>query len=589
MTLLEFVTQLINPNSTTALPWSLHLFRPELAICVTIVLLLLTRIFLKPNKVDSFLITSAGCVLAIMYSLPWKFNEITAGLSGSRHEIFAGLLVIDQFTMYFRALLIGCTLLIVILSKLSGIPDHEDAPDFYTMLLGATLGMCLMSSANHLLMVFMAVEMASVPSYALAGLLKGRRQSSEAALKYAVYGAGAAGVMLYGISLIAGVTGSCHLPTVASQLASMIQAGQLQDSVMVLVLGGLMLMVGLAFKLSAVPFHFWAPDVYTGASAEVNAFLSVASKAAAFALLIRVVVGLGYGADAIAPNKTEQVPVSINAVAQDPGQFNVADKPAPTMQAAPAPNQPISNAGRVGQLTNVRTFIVWVLGVLSIVTCTFGNLAAYSQTNIKRMLAYSSIAHAGYMLMAVTAGVALTGTDNVAAEKAFAAVPFYLATYLFTNLTAFAIVAFLRNTLHSEQYASYAGLIRTSPGATVCMTIALVSLIGLPPFAGFAGKLQIFAGAANAIQTAPVGFKSLLITMLVAGGLNTAISLYYYLRVVKIMTIDPPASDAPTKEFSLLSFPGIYVVAVTVPIVIFGLFFDKLLNLTIRVSSTLLG
>src|SRR5262245_53595046 len=160
--------------------------------------------------------------------------------------------------------------LFVILTLVTGVPDADAATDVYTLVLGATIGMCLMASANHLLMVFMSVKMASVPSYALAGLLKGRRQSSEAALKYAIYGAGAAGVMLYGTSLLAGILGTCHLPTMARQLAAM-DLSVASGEVMALALGALMLMVGLAFKLSAVPFHFWCPDVFEGATAEVNA------------------------------------------------------------------------------------------------------------------------------------------------------------------------------------------------------------------------------------------------------------------------------------------------------------------------------
>src|SRR4029079_6445834 len=182
-------------------------------------------------------------------------------------------------------ILLGFAVLFAIFTRISGIPDRDAAPDFYELALGATLRMCLMESSNHLLMVFLGVEMASVPSYALAGMLKGRRASSEAALKYAVCGAGTAGIMLYGISLLGGVLGSVHLPTMAERLAELLQPANLEagigrDTHMVLALGALMVLVGLAFKLSAVPFHFWCPDVFEGATAEVNAFLSVASKAA---------------------------------------------------------------------------------------------------------------------------------------------------------------------------------------------------------------------------------------------------------------------------------------------------------------------
>ncbi|MCA9141868.1 MAG: hypothetical protein KDB05_03740, partial [Planctomycetales bacterium] len=259
---------------------SIGVFTPELCLCATIVLLLFIRLFNGGRKVDLFWVMLIGTGVALVASSPWKFLGSHPPLGGldavSRMEIFTGMLVYDPFTVYMRSVLIGFAFLFAIFTKLSGIPDKEDGADIYTLVLGSTLGMCLMASANHLLMVFMAVEMASVPSYALAGMLKGRRTASEAALKYSVYGAGAAGVMLYGISLVAGLMNTAHLPTMAVQLAERLPEMP-GPEVMVLALGGMMIMVGLAFKLSAVPFHFWAPDVFEGACAEVNAFLSIAS------------------------------------------------------------------------------------------------------------------------------------------------------------------------------------------------------------------------------------------------------------------------------------------------------------------------
>jgi NADH-quinone oxidoreductase subunit N len=396
-----------------------------------------------------------------------------------------------------------------------------------------------MASANHLLMVFMAVEMASVPSYALAGLLKGRRASSEAALKYAVYGAGAAGVMLYGISLMAGLLGTCHIPSMAAELARVVDggAGVATGSVMVLALGGLMVAVGLAFKLSAVPFHFWCPDVFEGAAAEVGGFLSVASKAAAVALLVRLASGLGGTAGGTVAGLTGQL--------GDPGA--------------------------------TRHFIVHLVGLMAAVTCTLGNLAAYGQTNMKRLLAYSTIAHAGYLMMAVAAGVALIGADPDASRDAFAAVAFYLGTYVFMNLGAFAIVALLRNRLRSEEIGAYAGLVRSSPGIVVASAVVLVSLIGLPPLAGFAAKFLVFSALVQAITAGAE--KPLMIVLLVVGGLNTVISLFYYLRVLKVMTFDPPPADRAGGDFPLVSLPGAVVTALAVPVVLLGVFWSGLYEL----------
>ncbi len=416
-------------------------FQGELVLCATIVLILLSRIPRFASRVDSFWITLIGSATALYLAGPW--NEVS-----QPSEIFTGLLVYDSFTVYFRTLLFFFLVLFSIFTRISGIPDRDAAPDVYSLVLGATLGMCLMASANHMLIVFLGVEMASVPSYALAGILKGRRSSSEAALKYAVYGAGAAGIMLYGISLLAGVLGSVHLPTMGVRLAELLQPANVEqhigaDTYMVLALGGLMVMVGVAFKLSAVPFHFWCPDVFEGASAEVNAFLSVASKAAALALLARVAIGFGYIPQPIvtetpaaaAVDQTERSTVPVRLVSQ---------------QSEPAKEaQPLDRQAQIAALAPARDFIWKLLAFVAVITCTFGNLAAYGQTNIKRLLAYSTIAQAGYMIMPVPAAMVLAGGDPDAARDAMASMAFYAGVYLFMNLGAFAIVALLRNQLHS--------------------------------------------------------------------------------------------------------------------------------------------
>src|SRR5262245_20944733 len=280
---------------------SLRAYLPELVICLTILALLGVRAFVPRWgwKVETFWIALVGAGAALYFAAPWQ--HLVAALSPesaaepsavTRMEIFTGMLVYDTFSLYARSLLLAFAVLLVIFTKLTGIPDREDGPDIYSLFFGATIGMCLMCSANHLLTVFLGVEMASVPSYVLAGILKGRRQASEASLKYSVYGAGAAGVMLYGISLIAGLLNTAHLPTIAARLADKFSHQVPHGELTVLALAGLMISVGLAFKLSAVPFHFWCPDVFEGATAEVNAFLSVASMSGALALLVRVAISV---------------------------------------------------------------------------------------------------------------------------------------------------------------------------------------------------------------------------------------------------------------------------------------------------------
>ncbi|MBU6221638.1 MAG: NADH-quinone oxidoreductase subunit N [Planctomycetes bacterium] len=524
---------LLTDTLANTLDVSLPLFRPELCLAATVVLLLLCRMLPVLRHADSALVALGGVAFGLWYAWSDLKALPTGGdLLAGRQELFTGLLVYDSLTAYIRLLLMGFLALYIVFTKVSGIPDREDGADFYTLVLGATLGMCLMASANHLLMLFMAVEMASVPSYALAGLLKGRKPSSEAALKYAVYGAGAAGIMLYGLSLLAGVLGTCHLPSMAAELAKVAHVGSDGGSVMVLSLGGLMMAVGLAFKLSAVPFHFWCPDVFEGAAAEVGAFLSVASKAAAVALLLRVAFSLG-------------VPSGGEAAAQ-------------TLAA----------------LGETRHFMVYVVALMAAVTCTLGNLAAYGQTNMKRLLAYSTVAHAGYLMMGVAAAIAMAGVTAAGTRDAVTAVAFYLGTYVFMNLGAFAIVALLRNTLRSEEISAYAGLVRTSPGIVVATAVVLVSLIGLPPLAGFVSKFLVFSSLVQAISAGAE--RPLMLVLLVVGGLNTVISLFYYLRVLKVMTFDPPPSERATEAFPLVSLPGAVVTAFVLPVVGFGLFWSGL-------------
>lgn len=544
MSFQKLIDELLHDTLQVSLPS----FGTELTLCVTIVLLLLARLPGFGRKINAFYVALPGALVALLLAAPWRnLGESAAADPLLGQGIFDGLLVYDTLTIYFRSVLMLFAVLFLIFTKISGIPDREDSPDFYTLVLGGTLGMSLMVSANHMLIVFLGVEMASVPSYALAGMLKGRRESSEAALKYSVYGAGASGVMLYGISLLAGALGSVHLPTMAVQLASL-SAEALAERQTVLMMGGLMVMVGLAFKLSAVPFHFWCPDVFEGASAEVNAFLSVASKAAALALLVRVALGFSHAPETHVPQGAP-----VQAVA-----FKVAADERQPVQAAP-----VADAAP-DVLALARRYMVGLISLMAAVTCTFGNLAAYAQTNIKRLLAYSTIAHAGYMMMPVAAAVALAGDRPELAKDAVAAVAFYVGMYLFMNLGAFAVVAFLRNAIRSEEIADYSGLIRRSPGVAICFAVILISLIGLPPFNGFWAKVLAF------YALVPAG----LYWLLVVGGLNTAISLFYYLRVVKVMALDPEPADRLPGGLSMLSPAGIYLAVVTLPILGLGIFWD---------------
>ena len=363
MNLSSIVDNLITDTLETSLP----LFWPELILCACIVLMLLLKVLPVVRMIPAFPIALLGSITALYFALPKE--GLTSWVGMESQEFFTGLLVHDSLTAFIRVFLMAFAVLFIVLAQLTGLADREDGQDFFSLVLGATLGMSIMASANHMLTVFLGVEMASVPSYVLAGVVKGRRRSSEASLKYAIYGAGTAGVMLYGISLLCGVLGTAHIPSMAAELANfdiptVLETGEGKSILMVLALGGLMMGVGLAFKLSAVPFHFWCPDVFEGASAEVDGFLSVASKAAALALLLRVGFGLGYQLD-------------------DPQENLAINQPQVVLtssaEAEVQPTQLKLEADESGEtpLSPVRKFFVILVGIVAIVTCTFGNLAAY--------------------------------------------------------------------------------------------------------------------------------------------------------------------------------------------------------------------
>lgn len=532
---------------------SLFCFSPELALSATIIALLLVRLlnfdrWIRPYWVAlsgatvafvasylQFLFIRLGAEAASTHTLSCLFEAMNlldgsaVGAAGTSGPYFTGLLVYDPLTVFFRLFLLLFLILVIALNVLSGIPDNEDGPDFYTLLLGSTIGMMMMTGANNLLMLFVGIEMASVPSYVLVGFLKGRRQSSEAALKYVVYGAGAAGIMLYGISLLAGLCGTGDLGLISEKLQLLFSGengsvGVGDPVVRTLVLSLLMITVGIAFKLSLVPFHFWCPDAFEGASAEVGCFLSVASKAAAFALLVRVCLSfVGDGA---------------------------------------------------GVLADVGLSLGIALGVMAAVTSTFGNLAAYCQTNIKRLLAYSTIAHAGYMLLSVAALMVILNGDCEAAgidraeeaTRCLEGLMYYLSVYLFMNLGAFSIVAFVRNQIFSEEISDYNGLVYQTPVLCVCMLLCMFSLVGIPPMGGFFGKWVIFS---SVFQAGKIHWA--MWAILAIGGLNTVFSLFYYLRVLRAMFLTERPADARVVDIPIQSPRAVYVLLVSIPVLLFGI------------------
>ena len=458
----------------------LRRFAPECVLVVTIVAMLVLRLFTAMNRFHMGAVALGGTMAGLM---AWMAPMLGLWEASDAGDAFTGLLALDPLAGFLRGLLLGFAVLVVILTRLTGIPDTDDSADFYTMLLGATLGMMVMVAANHLLMVFLGVEMASLPSYALAGFLKGRKSGSEAALKYVIYGAASSGVMLHGISLLVVAFGTGSLPAVAAGYANVFSGA---GSASLVAVATLFFLVGLGFKLGAVPFHFWLPDVFEGAAAEVAAFLSIASKVAAIGLTARFLLTL---------------------------QNRVSD----TASSLVLPES-----------------VGIALLLIATMTMTLGNVLALMQTNVKRLLAYSTIAHAGYMLL----GLATLRKSGVAA------VLVYLVAYLLMNLGAFATVAFVRNRTGSESLDAYRGLLKRAPTLTIAFAVCLISLLGLPPFAGFVGKFQVFVEVFDAGRFyANAGSPNLAVAFYALLGIavvNTVVSAGYYLKILRIAIFDEP-------------------------------------------------
>jgi NADH-quinone oxidoreductase subunit N len=451
------------------------------------------------------------------------------------------MLVADSVAFFWKVLLLLFTMGVILMWFSTTADDmHEgDGPEFFTLLIGATLGMSLMSSAANLLMLFMAVEMASLPSYVLAGFRKTNRIGAEASLKYVLFGAATSAVMVYGLSMLYGLYGTLQLYSttgpegqhVAGLAEAMSRAagpsgalGAGGTALLVVAIFGLI--CGIGFKISAVPFHFWCPDVFEGASIDVSAFLSVASKGAALVLILRVFMAMSE-ASGFAP-----VP-RINAIAA-------------------------------------------VVGVIGAVTATVGNTAAFVQTNIKRLLAYSSIAHAGYILCAVSllvVGRHARAEFRDPSSAAAQAILLYLAVYLFMNLGAFTVAGLVWRETGGETLDEYSGLGRRSPVLAVAMAAFMFSLVGLPPLAGFVAKVNILL-----VLIQDGGWWWWLVAVI---GANTVLSLYYYLRVVRVMYLED--NQAPAFSANPLG-TAISVVCVAVLVMMF-VGFNPLTRLTSSYSD----
>jgi NADH-quinone oxidoreductase subunit N len=468
---------------------------PEILVLVLAGIVLLSDlIWLKERKRWLGWMTVGGLGLIILLSL-----AISTPGTGSR-LIFGGMLRDDWLAFMFKMMFLGGAAITAMFAM-----DIEDLQrgEFYVLLLSSTLGMTLMAASGDLVMLFLAIETTSIPLYILAGFFRQDDKSTESGLKYLLFGAMTSAVMLYGFSLLYGFTGTTDI----YRLAQMFQVGELSE--IAIVSSILLVLVGFGFKISAVPFHFWAPDVYEGAPTPVAGFLSTASKAAGFAVLIRFLL--------------------------------------------------------IAFPTSAHPSWVAVIAAISTATMTLGNTLALAQKNIKRLLAYSSIAHAGYILIGVVSISALGVTSVV----------FYLFAYIFTNLAAFGVVATFGRAVGSDEIADYAGLSRRAPGLSLVMLIAFLSLAGMPPLGGFVAKVLVFAAAVQAD----------LVWLAVLGVINAIVGLYYYLIVLKVVYLY--RSEDENKPIQVTRPYAIALVILTLGIILIGTLFAPWFAWSTSAAATL--
>jgi NADH-quinone oxidoreductase subunit N len=392
--------------------------------------------------------------------------------------IFNSMLAVDNFALFFKLLFLGIAFLVILASADYVSKFTHFQGEYYALILLSTLGMMLMAAATDLIALYVALELASISLYILVGFLK-TKQSTESALKYMLLGAISSGVLLYGMAFVFGVTGQTQLAAIVTTLNSMGYGNITANPA--LMMGIIMMIAGFGFKIAAVPFQMWVPDVYEGAPTTITAYLSVSSKAAGFAIIMRVFL------------------TSFHA--------------------------------------NVSLGHEWgiIFAVLAIISMIIGNVAAIPQTNIKRMLGYSSIAQAGYLMVGLAAAgifnMASSSSSGVAAQSG---ILFFLTSYALTNMGAFIAIIVITNKTGSDLIADFAGMGKRSPLLALALTLCLISLIGIPPAAGFMAKFYIFG---QAVQNG-------LLWLVIIAVINSVISAYYYLRVVKVMWFN----EAPSLE-----------------------------------------
>jgi NADH-quinone oxidoreductase subunit N len=446
----------------------LYLVAPELSLTLLALAVMVVDLFIK-RRVVTVTVALVGLIIPMGFAISQVFlvGPLVANHTLPGIHAFFGMFTVDQYAMFFDIIFLMIAA-VIILSSYSYVGKYVKADgEFYTLMLFSVTGMMFLASTTELLTIYISFELTSFPLYVMAGLLRTGERSAEAAVKFVLLGAMSSAILLYGFALLYGLTGTTDLTGIATSIKNGVQNG----NVLVLI-ASVLILAGFGFKISAVPFHMWAPDIYEGAPTPATAFFSVGSKAAGFAAMLRVFITGGLG------------------------QVN---------------------------LTSLTT----IVSIIAVLSMTLGNFVAAVQTNVKRMMAYSSIAQAGYIIMGFAASLSGQNSD------ASSAVLFFILVYVITNLGAFAGIIALANATGGEKIEDFRGLAKRAPLLSAGTALCLLSLGGIPPTAGFVSKLFIFTAV----------WGQGLYWLVVIALINTVVSLVYYGRIVKAMYFDAPLKE----------------------------------------------
>ena len=448
--------------------YDLYLLAPELSLALVAMAVMLVDLFVKRRFV-TVTVALIGLIIPLGFAISQVFlvGPLVANHTLPSNQAFFGMFIADQYAIFFDIIFLIIAA-VMILSSYSYVGKYVKANgEFYTLMLFSVTGMMFMASTTELLSIYISFELTSIPLYVMAGLLRTGERSAEAAVKFVLLGAMSSAILLYGFALLYGLTGTTDLMGIANSIKAGVQNG----NVLVLI-ASILILAGFGFKISAVPFHMWAPDIYEGAPTPATAFFSAGSKAAGFAALLRVFITGGLG------------------------QVNL-------------------------------TSLITIVSIIAVLTMTLGNLVAAVQTNVKRMMAYSSIAQVGYILVGFAASISGQNSDGSSA------VLFFILVYVLTNLGAFAGIIALANATGGEKIEDFRGLAKRAPLLSAGTALCLLSLSGIPPMAGFVSKVFIFSAAWSQ------GLSWLVVIALI----NTVVSLVYYGRLVKVMYFDAPLKE----------------------------------------------